>query len=437
MTTLIFLLAFAIRLIACITPAIWYDEAYSLHIASLPFEQIIGVHDFTPPLWEIILHPFVMLWPSVITIRLIALAFSMLAMFTAYRIAQALNYTRTQTSFALLMIAVLPGVTWFSSDGRSYAMFAFLYLAGWLCVLNKNNIGLFLVSAVMLYTHVTSVFFIATLFWVAIMRGETLRRLAVIGAGLFFAWLPWIFVMLDILKTTTESKPPFVTITPDYFLNQFSASFWIGSSPLLYVAGIALIIVTVAIDFKSHALTMSPIILMTLASVITGFNVITYRTISPILMPFAVLAGRTMLSETRRTFLFFAWMFCFVFSAAAYDFEIKGGTQAQAAQMIQSQPAQVVYATLTVALPFDYYLRDETACILQLDPEGALIGDYDFGFSRCTPAQLKEFLFIVPNDPIIPPAAYTQMQSIASAGELIGELNYLQISPVQIYLVKK
>lgn len=428
----LFLLAFILRLIACITPAIWYDEAYSLHVASLPFGQIIALRDFTPPLWEIVLHPFVTLWHDVLMMRFVALAFSMLSMFIAYRIAREMQFTKAGTAVSLFLIAVLPGMTWMSSDGRGYAMLAALYLAGAWCVIKRKGLGLLAASALMLYTHVTAVFLIASLFAWALMLGTKVKPLVNIGLALVVLWLPWMYVMIGILTHPTTGSNPYAEMTLNYFVSQFAAAFWIGSPAWLFYLGFGLTALTIGAHPKPAALILSPIIGMMLVS-LAGFTLITYRTISPVLMPFALMLG-----QSSRRWLVAMWMIAFVFCATSYQFNVKGSDQIQAARMLEETPARVVYATITTALPFDYYLQADDDCLLQLTPDASLIShQYDFDLSRCAPQDLTPpYWFILPDEPNIPPAAFDQMQGIAARGALKHEMRFLQTSPVGIYLIR-
>jgi len=165
MIVAIFILAFLLRFVASITPAIWYDEAFTLRVASLPVSQIFNVHDFTPPLWELILHPFVMLFPSVITPRIVALVLSMLALFIAWLITRELNFNREQTLLALFISATLPGLIWTGSDGRVYALLGCAYLLGIYAALTDRRYLLLVTSLLVIFLHATGLIFVLALYY--------------------------------------------------------------------------------------------------------------------------------------------------------------------------------------------------------------------------------------------------------------------------------
>lgn len=420
--------AFVLRLVASIVPAIWYDEAFSLHVASLPVAKIITVADLTPPLWELVIHPFVMLWHSVIVIRLVALVFSMASLWLAWRIMQALKFDKNQITLSMLIMGALPGLVWMASDGRAYAMLECFYMAGIWFVLKANRRGLLFISVLMGYTHVTGILLAASLFLYAFLRGFKARSLIWLGVAIMLAWSPWLAVAIRMVDVQ-----PFTKLSAGYFIGQLAMSFWVGSDVWLWLAGLVLIAVTMFHDVKAYSLVCVPTFLIIVASMMTS-NLITYRTLSPILIPFCIATGRVI---SRRSWLAVLWAVAMLAGVVSYDFDLRGSDQAEAAELIRSKPGRVVYATLTVALPFDYYIPDLDTCLLLLEPDAVGINpNIDWRFPRCTPADLTEpYWFVMPDDPLIPAGSRTQMRAIADSGDVAKTISFVQMAPVGIYRV--
>jgi hypothetical protein len=430
----LFILAFALRLYAVIAPAIWYDEAFTLHIASLPVKEIITMQDFTPPLWEWELHPFVVLFPSVVTIRIAALVLAMLTLYIAYLITQELFFNREQTILALFIAATLPGLIWTGSDGRVYALFGFLYMLGIYAALTDRRALLFITSLLLMFIHATGLIYVTALYYFWFVENNRSAKEAIVtGLLLCLPWLAWYYPLL-----TRTGDGLFEPMTITYFISQWTMAHFIGTTQTTWLIGFFVLGLTIPFCSSPRdedtTFPFMPIAFLVLASFF-AVNLVTYRTLSPTLIPFALIVAKNYTGKWHQRIIALTWITLLAYSAGTYSFTAKGSQQTQAAQLINTRE-RIVYATITVALPFDYYLPNAESCILQTSPDGALIGDYDFGFERCTDLHAP-YWFIIPDDPNIPTAARAQMDALASRGKLITEFTYPQISPVQVWRIEQ
>ena len=437
MIALIFLLALALRIYATITPAIWYDEAFTLHIATLPVAKIVAMRDFTPPLWEFILHPFVMLSPSVYTIRIVALVLSMLTLYLAWLITRALKFTREQTLISLFIIATLPGMIWMGTDGRVYALLTCLYTLGIYAAVTDRRTLLFVASIGVMYLHATGLFLVIALYFYWFIAGDyfNLTELFVTGAGLFALWLPWWYPYLNLGPSGL-----FVPMSFTYFIGQWTMANFIGAPQLAWLIGSILLISTALQHSRRlHAtLVFLPLLLILLASFLVT-NLITYRTLSPTLVPFALLVAKHYNGKLLTRLNALAWILLLTFATGTYDFAAKGSQQAQAAQMLLNDNRRIVYASLGTAMPFEYYLKGRVDyCVFQMD--GWVYGEYGYGFNfpLCGPADLQgSYWFIFPVDPVIPSPARAQMDALMSHGDLALEYHPPQFAPIQLWRIEQ
>lgn len=438
MITLIFLLAFAIRLYASLIPAIWYDEAFTFHVATLPVAKLITVRDYTPPLWEFILHPFVMLSPSVLTIRIVAVVLSMLTLYLVWLITRALNYTREQTLLCLFIVATLPGLIWMGSDGRVYALLTCLYTLGIYAAVTDRRGLLFIASIGVLALHATGAFLVAALYYYwFIERDHDLKEALITGAALLAFWLPWWIPYL-----ARPASGLFTQMSVTYFFGQWTMAYFIGTSQLIWLIGFFMIGWVIVDLIISPRLTLTfaflPLLLILLASFLVT-NLITYRTLSPTLIPFALLVAKQYTGKPFQRLTALAWIILLTFGAGTYNFAAKGSQQAEAADLLKQTDTRIVYATLGTMMPFEYYLKGHNDyCIFQRD--GWVYGEYGYGFNfpLCEPADLQgSYWFVFPNDPAIPAPARAQMDALIDRGTLITQYTYPQFAPVQIWRIEQ
>jgi mannosyltransferase len=211
---LIIALGASLRVAKLGVESIWLDEAYSIQIthgspASIIAETAKDVH---PPLYYFALHYWMqMLGDSEFSTRLLSALFGTLAIIAMYKLA-ALLFDKPTGLLAALLLALSQFQIEFSQEARMYTLLTLLSLLSlysYIKLLTGKSrfalAGYVISSALMLYTHVYSLFVLAAqnLFWLSLLftRREIFKRTWkrwLLAQGLLFVlFLPWLSVLVQ------------------------------------------------------------------------------------------------------------------------------------------------------------------------------------------------------------------------------------------------
>src|SRR3990172_9458837 len=119
--TLLFSLAAALRLWGLGIAPLWYDEAGSTWMASLPLAQLITATaaDVHPPLQMLIIKPLVMMFgPETLAVRLPSVLASIVSLYLLIRIGRALKMGDTVIAFGFALMALMPFQLFFAQEAR-------------------------------------------------------------------------------------------------------------------------------------------------------------------------------------------------------------------------------------------------------------------------------------------------------------------------------
>lgn len=192
--------------------SIWLDEAYSIQISHGSLASIINetAKDVHPPLYYFALHYWMQIFgDSEFSTRLLSALFGTLAIFALYKFATLL-FNRTTGLLAALLLALSQFHLTFSQEARMYALLSLLSLLSlyfYIKLLTGRSrfalAGYVIFSALMLYTHVFSLFVIIAqnLFWLSLffasreMFKRTWKRWLLAQTFLFVLFLPWLSVL--------------------------------------------------------------------------------------------------------------------------------------------------------------------------------------------------------------------------------------------------
>jgi 4-amino-4-deoxy-L-arabinose transferase-like glycosyltransferase len=162
------------------TSDLWFDEALSVNIASLPLSELGDAlkQDGAPPLYYTILHFWIELFGSGdIAVRAFSGLISVASLPLAYLAGKRIG-GRAVAWWTVMILAASPYAIRYATESRMYALVMFLVLWGYLALrraLEKPSIGrlavVALVTALLVYTQ----------YWCFYV-------LAVVGAGLLVAW---------------------------------------------------------------------------------------------------------------------------------------------------------------------------------------------------------------------------------------------------------
>lgn len=197
---------------------LWLDEALSVNIAQLDFEQLVEAlrHDGHPALYYLLLGWWIdIVGDSDVAVRSLSAVFSLLAVWVLYRVSRRHGSTTAQAT--LLVTATSPFLIRYATEARMYALLALLCCVGWLCVERAVERAspvrltlLALAVAALIHTHYWSFWLIGAALIVAATsaasknrdtRAVALRIAAAIAVG-SATLLVWSSVFWEQLRTT-------------------------------------------------------------------------------------------------------------------------------------------------------------------------------------------------------------------------------------------
>ncbi len=189
---LILILGLGLRLIK-LDQSFWLDEASQAQLSSLSLSQIWFSRpgDFHPPLFYVLAHFWLQFGRSETWLRLLPVSFGLLNIAVIYFFAK-LIHPRLGLPAAFLL-AINPFHVYYSQEFRMYSLLALLGTLSMLAFFRKHW-SLFLINALLLYTHYVAVFLIAAQFiYVFLFDRKYLRTTIIyflISIILYSPWLP-------------------------------------------------------------------------------------------------------------------------------------------------------------------------------------------------------------------------------------------------------
>lgn len=209
---LITALGAALRIYKIGSDSIWLDEAYSVEISHKPLSTIVEEtsKDVHPPLYYFALHYWIKLFgDSEFYARILSAVFGTLSILLIYFLAARL-FDRATGLLASLLLALSPFNIAFAQEARMYTLFTLLALLSiyfFIKVIKERSLfalaAYALMSALMLYTHVYSLFVVAAqnLYWLSLLftSRETFKRTwklwLLAQTLLLLLFLPWLSIL--------------------------------------------------------------------------------------------------------------------------------------------------------------------------------------------------------------------------------------------------
>lgn len=206
----------ALRVVA--PSPLWLDEALSVNIAGLDFEQLVEAlrHDGHPALYYLLLGWWIDAFgDGDLAVRSLSAVFSLLSVLVLWRIAA--RYGATTSHVSVLFAATSPFLIRYATEARMYALLVLLCCLAWLCVeraLARPSLLRFgllaLTVAALVHTHYWSFYLIgAALVLVAcnLVLGDDDTRAAALGVGAAVVAgsatvLVWSSVLIEQLRKT-------------------------------------------------------------------------------------------------------------------------------------------------------------------------------------------------------------------------------------------
>jgi len=451
---LIIPLGIAMRLVGLTASALWYDEAWSLYLARLPlFEMVrVAAMDFSPPLWELTVWPFIRMFSPELGLRLPALVFSLASLWLAWRLTHQLGFNTNERFIGMTLVAMLPYQWYLAQDGRMYAMQSALYLAAILFAIRGRALGLTATCGLLLYMHSTSIFYVASALAVAVVQHRQQWRVCLASGVLAVAaTIPWWPAYMN-----ASTKHHWLTeLTPALLNAALYRVFFVDALPWLLPAyGLVVIAFSVVsaafVSIHRMRMTLAPAILalaatgplVLMVAVSPAKNLLFYRPLSALTIPLALWIGMALPSLWRplRYSITVQWLALIIIGLFTWSPASKGAELRTIAARLAGCDCVIYHATATSLLPFSVVLPDENHILLDDRQHDGLLSDDlrdVFGLQRQTLERiaLRPVYVVWARDDLMSDDADRRMLDYTRNGVLIGSVHYWQAATIEVYLL--
>ena len=441
-----------LRIIGTASSAIWNDEANMLYRTTIPFLTLWqeGSESSGDLLLEILLRPLMAISHSLWLLRLPSMLAGVISLFLVYKLMVRLGFNFRQQIATATITSFLPGLIWIAQDARTYSLLACLFLAALWFALESGWIGLLAVCGLMIYTHrIGAVFSVSALLICLYVFQWKANKILKVGLLTLVAWIP---AVVYIILQWAIQQPWQPHLIFSWFLYSSIRAFWPELYPdWFYLLSSLVFLRTLAYLFSRVTAFCRIVPLMAWTIPLIGLiafsllttNVILYRTIQPVLFPFALWLGWEIGSE--RSFRFYrfpyVWSIMLIIGLMFWHPAQRGAGLDLVAAEIRSQwrtGDRLVYATDTVAQPFNYYLGD-------LPHEWLTVVSNPFLFSPghvhnvpLPQGTLHRSWVIIPNDGLITPDEETiLMDMVHHQRPVFKTIVFVQNAPIDVYLVEE
>lgn len=456
-----------LRLAGIAAAPFWYDESYSIYLTRLDLLTMVRVAslDYNPPLWELVLWPFVkILGESELAVRLPVIILALLSVWVAWKITKALGFKQSELLYSFGLISLLGYMFWVAQDARTYSLLIALYLGAFYFAITKKWLGLIACNGLILYCHAVGPFFFLTMMVIAgYINPESINLkkpvLFISFAISGLAFIPWLPVYLHAAGLAFWSTP----VTLQGIIFSFYMAFFGGTLPEnIGLLGIALIILSVIFacgmslePFVKRDWIRSPILALMVFALLPFLfmlqyslidkNIIVYRTLGILTIPFALWFGKalTPVRLTKTTVILPGlWTGILITGLLFWSPNTRGGDLREVANLInaQLQPGDIIYhATATSYLPFSLYLNTVNQYVMDTEENPGMLQTQTqniLGVKRASletlPAGGRVF-FIWSHDNIESTEGVKRMTDYVKGSVIIGGVNGWQFSPIVVY----
>jgi hypothetical protein len=448
---LLLILGAVLRLAGTGAAAIWFDESNMVYRAGIPILKLWAdpSDNSVDLLLEIILRPLMAISHSVWLLRLPSMVAGLISLWLIWKLMQRLNFNPRQQIITVAIAAFLPGLLWIAQDARAYGLLSCLFLAAIWFALESQWLGLLAICGLTVYAHTTGpIYAVAALFIAAYLYPWKIRRILLVGLGVALAWIPAVVHIFShwIIRQPWQPHlvfPWLVHSTIWAFWPEFYGGwFFLVALVILNLSGLFLLSVVKAhgriIPLLAWLLPVTELIAF---SLITQNNMVLYRTLMPMLFPFALWLGW----ELGRKRIASIAMLCIWTGMLAAGLMLwhpadRGGHLDQVADQIRSQwrtGDTLVYTTGTVGMPFDYYLGDlpHTWDDTVQHPFLADPGNPHVSIVSPTGTSIRSWV-IIPKDRLITPLEQSALDDLIHHQAPVFTIKYVQAAQINVYLVE-
>lgn len=233
---LILLISFILRIIN-LNQSFWLDEAAQVIESLRPLSsQFIIPNDFQPPLYHILLHFWMYLGVSEVSIRMLSVLLGVASVFLAYHIGLFLTNKKIATITALLL-AFSAYHIWYSQEARPYILFVFAAQAATYFFIKKRWLLYSIFLCICLYSQYFAIFLILShIVYILVLEKRSLWKF---GGSVFFSLVLfsiWVPSFLEQLRIGTsdlfEGWKNIVSVSPYKAIPLMLAKFIFGRGTL-------------------------------------------------------------------------------------------------------------------------------------------------------------------------------------------------------------
>jgi len=448
--------------------SIWYDEALTIFLTRLPLLPMIRTISFelNPPLWEILEKVVVLIFPQQAWgYRILSLFFSLGILWVGEQILAFYKVQRSLRLMTLILLALLPYQIWMAQDARVYALMSYLYLQGFLFILQKNFLGLLACSGLLLYSNSAAPFYVMTLFIIAFLGyPHEWKKIFYTGFIAILCFSPWIFIWGKALEGGFFSGINVPEVNGERLFFQLSYVFWIDNLSLfnliLSIGGFTFLIVILlsftllgliqkAYHFKlllfaPALLCIFPILTIFFAGMVYhSGHLIVYRSLSGVSAA-TILFLACLLNEYRKPskVIYGILIALSVLYLLSWSPNQKGGYLKEKLENLKPEilSGDIFYhSTATTLLPFKFYLKGHSHYLLdEKFPPGFMIPPFQEAFNL-QKAPLEKLdahrvWIIYSNDSQLSPQIHERMKAYIHSTKYVEKIEYPQAAPIEIYL---
>lgn len=195
MTWLILILGILLRLVN-LNQSFWLDEAAQAVMSSKSLQSIWFERngDFQPPLFYILAHFWMQFGKSEVWLRILPVSFGIATVILVYK---------HWGNWAGFLLAINPYHIYYSQEFRMYSLLCLLGVWSMILFIKRSK-WLFLINALLLYTHYSSVFLIITQLFLGF---SYFKKQILLVFLLFIPWLPQFWLQFHTGANIDQTLP--------------------------------------------------------------------------------------------------------------------------------------------------------------------------------------------------------------------------------------
>ncbi len=190
---LIIILGLGLRLII-LNQSFWLDEASQAQQSQQSVQYLWSgrANDFQPPLFYLLAHYWMILNRSEIFLRLLPVGFGVATIILIYKLTNSLFANSKTSLLSALFLAINPYHIYYSQEFRPYSLLA-MFGTWSVYLLNIQSNWLFLINALLLYTHYGSALLIVSeVIYILLFKRKNIKWIFVQLTLTLVIYIPWI-----------------------------------------------------------------------------------------------------------------------------------------------------------------------------------------------------------------------------------------------------